>query len=167
MPASFTIRPATITDVDVIARHRAEMFTEMGLVPAPLYPELVSGTVDYLQRAIPSGEYVGWMASPEHDPATIVAGAGAQRRRLLPVPLIADEGTVIAHGHQAIVLNVFTEPAWRRQGLAATLMRHIIEWARTGNIESLVLHASDDGRPLYEKLGFVQTNEMRYARPLM
>jgi len=27
----------------------------------------------------------------------------------------------------------------------------------------LVLHASQDARPLYEKLGFVPTNEMRYT----
>jgi len=26
----------------------------------------------------------------------------------------------------------------------------------------VVLHASDDGRPLYDKLGFTPTNEMRY-----
>lgn len=166
MPASFMIRPASLADVDAIARHRAEMFTEMGLLPAPLYAELVARTIDYLRHALPSGEYVGWIASPEDDPVSVVAGAGAQRRRFLPLPLIADRGPFIANGHQAIVLNVFTEPAWRRQGLAALLMHHVIEWAKTSNIESLVLHASDDGRPLYEKLGFVQTNEMRYARPL-
>jgi len=166
MPGPFTIRRATITDIEVIAQHRAEMFAEMGLLPASLYTQLVSQTIDFLQRAIPSGEYVGWMAAPAHDPVAVIAGAGVQRRRLLPLPLIADQGTFIANGHQAIVLNVFTAPAWRRQGLAAMLMRHIIEWAKASNIESLVLHASDDGRPLYEKLGFVQTNEMRYARPL-
>ena len=29
----------------------------------------------------------------------------------------------------------------------------------------IVLHASTEGRPLYESLGFVATNEMRYAGP--
>ncbi len=29
-----------------------------------------------------------------------------------------------------------------------------------------VLHASPDGRPLYEPLGFVATNEMRFAGDL-
>ena len=166
MTASFTIRLASLADIDVIARHRAEMFTEMGLLPSAQYADLVSRTVDYLQPAIASGEYVGLMASATNTPATIVAGAGVQRRRILPHPLITDEGTIVGHGRQAIVLNVFTERSWRRQGLAAMLMRHIIEWAGAEQIETLVLHASDEGRALYEKLGFIQTNEMRYARPL-
>ena len=46
------------------------------------------------------------------------------------------------------------------------LMQHVIDWARSGTIETLVLHASDEGRPLYEKLGFVQTSEMRYRHSL-
>jgi hypothetical protein len=33
-------------------------------------------------------------------------------------------------------------------------------------VARLVLHASDDGRALYESLGFVATNEMRYAGAL-
>jgi hypothetical protein len=42
----------------------------------------------------------------------------------------------------------------------------VLDWARRESLDTLVLHASDDGRALYEKLGFVQTNEMRYAQPL-
>lgn len=166
MPASFAIRHAVLADIDLIARHRAEMFTEMGLLPSPLRSDLVSRTVDYLGQAIPSGEYVGWMASTVDQPNVVIAGAGVQRRRVLPHPLAADERPSVAHGYQAIVLNVFTERSWRRQGLAAMLMHHVIDWAHSSRIETLVLHASDDGRALYEKLGFVQTNEMRYAHPL-
>jgi GNAT superfamily N-acetyltransferase len=166
MPASFAIRPASLADIDLIARHRAEMFTEMRLLPSQLRSDLVSRTLDYLGQAIPAGEYVGWMASAVDRPDVVVAGAGVQRRRILPHPLIVDERPSVAHGHQAIVLNVFTERSWRRRGLAAMLMHHVIDWARSSHIETLVLHASDDGRPLYEKLGFTQTSEMRYGRSL-
>ena len=34
--------------------------------------------------------------------------------------------------------------------------------AKASDLDTLVLHASPDGRPLYERLGFQQTNEMRY-----
>ena len=138
----------------------------MGLLPAHLRSDLVSRTADYLRHAVPAGEYVGWMASTADRPDVVVGGAGVQQRRILPHPLIFGERRSVAHGHQAIVLNVFTEPAWRRQGLAAMLMQHVIDWARSGPIETLVLHASDEGRPLYEKLGFVQTSEMRYRHSL-
>jgi hypothetical protein len=41
------------------------------------------------------------------------------------------------------------------------LMNTIIAWSREQNLDGLVLHASDDGRALYEQLGFISTTEMR------
>jgi len=41
-------------------------------------------------------------------------------------------------------------------------MKKIIAWSREQSLDDLVLHASDDGRGLYEQLGFVLTNEMRF-----
>ena len=64
------------------------------------------------------------------------------------------------------MLNVFTERAWRRRGLAKLLMEHVIAGARTAGVTTLVLHASAEGRPLYEALGFSPTNEMRYTGEL-
>lgn len=42
----------------------------------------------------------------------------------------------------------------------------MIDWARNNGIARLVLHASSDGRPLYERLGFEQTNEMHFTGEL-
>jgi GNAT superfamily N-acetyltransferase len=58
---------------------------------------------------------------------------------------------------------VFTEPDWRRQGVAVRLLQTIIAWARAERLDRLVLHASEAGRLLYTGLGFVGTNEMRLA----
>jgi len=41
-------------------------------------------------------------------------------------------------------------------------MEQIIAWARAERLDRLVLHASDEGRGLYAKMGFIQTNEMRF-----
>jgi len=41
------------------------------------------------------------------------------------------------------------------------LLRRIIEWARAEDVDRIILHASDEGRSLYERLGFVVSNEMR------
>jgi len=40
------------------------------------------------------------------------------------------------------------------------------DWARRERLDRLVLHASPEGRPLYDRLGFVATNEMRFADEL-
>jgi hypothetical protein len=41
-------------------------------------------------------------------------------------------------------------------------MKCIIDWSREQKLDRLVLHAAEDARPLYERLGFVSTNEMRF-----
>jgi GNAT superfamily N-acetyltransferase len=43
------------------------------------------------------------------------------------------------------------------------LLQRIIEWARAERLDRLVLHASEEGRALYERFGFVTSNEMRLA----
>lgn len=166
MPAPFAVRLATVRDAAIVARHRAEMFSAMGQLPATLYVPLVDETMAYLSSAMPAGEYVGWLAAPDGRPETVVAGAGVQRRRTLRHPLTVNGENRIAYGNQVIVLNVFTEHGWRRQGLAAVLMRHVLEWAQATGLDTLVLHASADGRVLYERMGFVPTTEMRFTGAL-
>ena len=111
-------------------------------------------------------EYVGWVASPPDSLGKIIGGAGVQLRRVNPHPSTGPNGEGgIAEGHHAIIINVYTEPEWRRRGVASLLMHRIIDWSRAEKLDRLVLHASDDGRALYEKLGFVQTNEMKFVDP--
>jgi hypothetical protein len=86
MSTTFTVRCATSGDAAVIARHRAEMFSDMGYLPRPLYEELVTATIRYLEQAMPAGEYLGWLAAPSDMQESIVAGAGILQRRVPPHP---------------------------------------------------------------------------------
>jgi ribosomal protein S18 acetylase RimI-like enzyme len=164
MPA-FTIRRATVADTAVIAHHRAQMFIDMGSLPEAQRDAMVRATSHYLATALPEGEYVGWLAVAEDD-ASVVAGAGLQHRRILPRAVHTTTGIEVADGREAIVINVYTEPGWRRRGVARALMQQLIEDVRHMPVQRLVLHASDEGRPLYEALGFEATNEMRFAGAL-
>lgn len=163
MNGDFVLRQATVADADIIARHRALMFEEMHELAPERADELRQKTSRYLRDALPRGEYVGWLVVPAEAPDTVVAGAGAQVRNTLPHPR---EPVDAPHGRQAIVLNVYTDPAWRGRGVAELLMRQVMAWAGESGMHTLVLHASDAGRPLYERLGFVATNEMRFIGAL-
>jgi GNAT superfamily N-acetyltransferase len=89
--------------------------------------------------------------------------AGVQLREVPPHPQPDTNGkTDIVSGRQAIIQNVYTDPEWRRRGLAALLIKRIVDWTHREGIDSLVLHASDEGRALYERLGFIATTEMRF-----
>jgi GNAT superfamily N-acetyltransferase len=155
------IRIATVDDIPVIARHRAAMFVAMGALPHAFASEMEDLTKRYLELALPAGEYVGWLAYAGGVPGDVVAGAGVQRRRTLPSPAHPPQRPGVNRGYQALVINVFTEPGFRRRGIARRLMTNLIEWAAAESIESIVLHAAAEGRPLYESLGFSATSEMR------
>jgi GNAT superfamily N-acetyltransferase len=162
VPQEFRIRQATPHDAAVIGWHRARMFQDMGLVPDELFESFRTKALDRLSNALASGEYFGWLASESKGPEKIIAGAGVIIRVVPPFPHRHKNGEItIAEGRQGLIVNVFTEPKWRRRGIAKLLMKEIIAWSHGQHLDDLVLHASSDGRALYEQLGFVLTNEMR------
>jgi GNAT superfamily N-acetyltransferase len=160
MHGIFQIRRATVQDADVIAWHRARMFQDMGNVSGDGFEILRAKARLRLKEWLKSGDYIGWLATPTDKPDTIVGGAGIQLQPMLPRPL---DVSTIGEGRQGTIVNVFAEPQWRRRGIAGLLIKEIIIWSKNQQIDRLTLHASDDGRSIYVKLGFVPSNEMRLA----
>jgi GNAT superfamily N-acetyltransferase len=148
----YRIRQASVSDAPVIARHRVGMFQDMGEL-APDEAAIVESTSRRrLVGQLASGEYVGWLAESN---GQIVAGAGVLLHQYYPT-LANPRGRPTAY-----ILNVYTEPGHRRQGLASQLIAEILAWCRAHDIPRASLHASRFGRSVYERLGFAQTNEMR------
>jgi GNAT superfamily N-acetyltransferase len=156
----YSLRRATVSDAAIIARHRVEMFRDMGQVPTDaLAMALLETSTAALGALLRDGSYVGWFAIAEND--RILAGAGAHVQSQLP--RIAHNGMAVTTAPVALVLNVYTEPDFRRMGIARALMEALLRWATPHGHDRVHLHASDAGRPLYQSLGFAPTNEMRYA----
>src|SRR3989442_7156926 len=87
MSDAFAIRLATVADAPVLARHRAEMFRDMGDLAEELYAPLMDAARRDLAEWLGRGQYIGWVASAAERPHRIVAGGGGRRRRrLLPPP---------------------------------------------------------------------------------
>ena len=156
---TFTVRGAGASDIPRLAHHRAAMFRDMGQLAAHLEEPLAQATAVWLREALPRGEYVAWVAEATGSPGEVIGGAGVQLRPILPRPRpgVGD----LELGPEAIVLNVYVEPAWRRRGVAEALMRTLLNALAERGIRRVVLHAARDGRRLYERLGFAPTNEMR------
>jgi GNAT superfamily N-acetyltransferase len=172
LPVQFTIRRATVADADIIASHRARMFRDMGdIVDGEPFENLRAQTKARLTNWLESGDYVGWLAaSPD---AKIIAGDGVQLQTILPRPRASPPSgrtrpavrstSSIGPGRQGTIVNVFTEPDWRRRGLASLLIKEIITWSRHERLDRLLLHASAEGRSVYERLGFIAGNDMRFV----
>jgi GNAT superfamily N-acetyltransferase len=161
LPNEARIRAATEADARVLAEHRVGMFRDMGVLDVGSERALADAATAYFRTAVPHGEYLAWLVHEAHDEHAVVAGAGVLIRTLLPRP-DSDKRRLLI-GREALVMNVYVAPVWRRRGLARALMEIILEWVRGTDIVRVVLHASGEGRPLYESMGFVPTNEMRYA----
>lgn len=165
---TIAVRLATVEDAATIAEHRVQMFFDMGSLVGELVEPMRQATTAYLQRTMPAGEYVGWLAYELQKPSHVIAGGGVLIRQIPPFATVDASGNRrIAKGKQGLVVNVYAHPSVRRHGVASLLMNEILAWSSRERIDRLVLHASEQGRPLYEKLGFVMTNEMRYAPPVL
>lgn len=160
MSERILLRRAVENDAPVVARHRVAMFRDMGTLPAEQGPPLERAAEAYFRHAIPAESYIGWLATPGEHPSEVVAGAGIHLREMIPRLRLDRRG--VDPGPQGLIVNVYTEQAWRRRGIAELLMREILRFTHERAIDNVVLHASAEGRSLYEKLGFRQTNEMRY-----
>ena len=158
--AAYTIRSATVDDAASIARHRVEMFRDMGQVPTDaLASKLLSASTIAIRQALNGHSYVGWLAIG--DESRVIAGVGVHVRRQLPRVHVNE----VRHGPVPLVVNVYTEPEWRGKGIARALMQTLMQWVREQGFDRVVLHASDAARGLYESLGFKATNEMRWTPP--
>ena len=151
MNLEITIREATHHDAPELLRHRRGMYEDMGYKDAEALAGMVSTSEKYMGRALKDGSFRGWLAEAA---GRIVGGAAIL---ISPWPSHPYDQQC----RRATILNMYVDPEFRRRGIARRLMQVIIEWCRKEGFVNVTLHASDQGRPLYESLGFKPTNEMQ------
>ena len=62
-------------------------------------------------------------------------------------------------GKRAHLMNVYTNPSYRRQGIARKMVNMLIDDAWSKGATEISLDATKLGRPLYESMGFIDSNE--------
>jgi GNAT superfamily N-acetyltransferase len=143
--------PATTADLDLILRHRREMFREMGGDYERSLPLYETASREYFEQALKNRTYYGLLCEVDGQ----IAGGGG-------VVISAWPGSPMNYdARRAWILNIYVEPTHRRRGLAKAIMNRLIDWCRANGFRSVALHSSEEGRSLYDKLGFQATNEMR------
>ena len=153
MPLRYAYRPVSPADLDLICRHRHEMFKASGRADEIVAP-MTAAFRPWLAPRLADGRYFGWICEADHPP---VAGLGMM---VIDWPPHPSHPTQAERGY---ILNVFVEPEHRGQGLAKALMALATTEARRRGLAYLVLHSTEMGRPVYEGLGWRQTSEMGMA----
>jgi GNAT superfamily N-acetyltransferase len=153
--AMFETRLATVADAELIGEQRRRMFVDMGQADDARMQAMVDGFVPWVRPKLADGSYVGWLVS-EGD--RVVAGAGMWLMDFPP-------HWMDAQPLRAYLLNFYVDPAFRGHGLAYGLLKTAVNDGRERGIKVVSLHASQFGKPLYERNGFVATNEMMLRNP--
>lgn len=65
-------------------------------------------------------------------------------------------------GKTGLILNVLTKSDYRKKGYATKIMTSLIERAKQHEVSYIELSASEMGKPLYEKLGFRETEPSQF-----
>lgn len=153
LPSSLniTIREASPADIPEILRQRCGMYEAMGTKDPDALKAMAKLSAGYLSKAMADGSFRAWLAC---DGARVVCGGA-----VIVTPWLAHPDDLECR--RVTILNVYTNPEYRRRGLARKITQTMIDWCRREGFARVTLHASDDGRRLYESLGFELSNEMR------
>lgn len=152
MAEQILIRAGTLDDAETVVAHRRAMFLDMGYPEDDALRGMIERFRPWLLGKMQAGEYLAWFAADQQ--GGIAAGLGVWLMDWPPH----------MHGpgrRRPNILNVYTRPESRRQGLARKLVEHALGWCRANGLSTVILHASDAGRPLYQSMGFRPTSEMR------
>ncbi|HEV7215593.1 MAG TPA: GNAT family N-acetyltransferase [Chloroflexota bacterium] len=153
--AQLTVRRAGIDDVAVLVDFRLALFRDLdGQVADSALASAQLAIRDYLHRKLPTDSYIAWLAACDG-----IVVAATSMVLLEKMPSLHNPT-----GLEGYLMSVYTLPAYRRLGAAAVLVRTALGYARLRGISRVSLHASDQGQPLYERLGFAHiSHEMRWV----
>ena len=156
MVDNFPLREASVADIATLVRHRRLMFEDMAAAGAEAlsvhgFDAMDARYAEQLRAQLRDGKQRAWVVELE---GRIVASGAVLFSEWLPRPNDLTERLAYLH-------SVFTEPEYRRRGLARRIVQTALAVCREMGLRRLTLHASAAGRPMYVSMGFLPTNEMR------
>ena len=150
---SYKLSYAGEEDVDLLAEHRKKMWLDIH----PEYEREVGATEEgakrWIRDQLSKGNLIGLIV---RTPVGEVVGSGCiWLREEQPRP--TNMRLVVPY-----LMSMYTLKGFRRQGVASLIVKGALKWCREQNYDGIVLHASKEGRSVYEGFGFEPSNEMRF-----
>ncbi len=145
-------KKADITDIDILTKTRIQVLLAANKLEDSTDMSVVEKeSFRYYQKALNNNEHIAYLV---FDDNLIVGTGGVSFYNVMPTY----HNTT---GEKAFIMNMYTHPEYRRRGIAYKTLELLVSEAKARGINHISLEATEIGRPLYEKFGFVQmTDEM-------
>ena len=143
---------ATSADIAELMQIRLEMLREVNLLSKdyPFSEDSYSYSRDYFLN----GQHTTVLAVDEKDEENGKTIGCATLCYIEMMPTFSHPT-----GRRSHLMNVYTAPDYRAQGIARRMVEWLIEEARRRGVTEISLDATASGRPLYRKLGFRDSAE--------
>ena len=141
----FTIRRATLDDLETLVELRMKMQADEEIGQPPT-DDIRDANVSYFRETLGTDRIVALLADTAD--GTVASGVLILNRK---PPAPSDPV-----GLEGYILSMYTDPEWRRRGIAAAIVAELVSIARDMGVSVVSLRASDMGRPVYAKQGFAE-----------
>lgn len=146
------LRAATAADIPVITELRRLFSEELAGKQEPsLEQSMREGLTQYLESEL-NKTCICWLALNETKAVSVMLMVLRHQPGSLKNP----------SGKWGYLMNVYTIPEYRKRGIAARLLQHIVDHTRSLGYAAIELHATSAGIPLYESGGFSVHPEPTY-----
>ena len=146
----FYYKRATMEDIDELVRTRIIVLRTANKLPDDEDMSVVEKeSYAYYRRALETGEHIAYLV---YDNGAFVGAGGVSFYQVMPT---YHNPT----GKKAYIMNMYTASEYRRQGIAFHTLDLLVNDAREHGVSQIALEATDMGRPLYEKYGFVKMED--------
>ncbi len=143
-------KKATLEDIVILTETRIEVLRAANRLSDDVdMTEIKKQSYIYYQRAIQDGSHIAYIV---FDGSRFVGTGGVSFFQVMPTYHNPS-------GYKAYIMNMYTIPEYRRQGIAYKTLDMLIKDTKNIGITAISLEATDMGRPLYEKYGFVKLND--------
>lgn len=147
---ALSYRKASLADLEVLTETRIEVLCAANQLSADVdMSEVKKQSLEYYQDALRNETHSAYLVFDEE---TFVGAGGISYFQVMPT---YHNPT----GKKAYIMNMYTKPNYRRQGIAFKTLDLLVADAREKGITAISLEATDMGRPLYEKYGFIKMND--------
>ena len=150
MKENYEYKKATIEDTDELVRTRITVLRAANKLSDDVDMSLVEKeSYEYYKRALETGEHIGYLV---YDNGTFIGAGGVSFYQVMPT---YHNST----GKKAYIMNMYTAPEYRRQGIAFHTLDLLMNDAKKQGVLQIALEATDMGQPLYERYGFVKMED--------